>query len=306
MRATSDVNLIAVLTAFDSARIDALREPLRLAHATVRLDVMFLLESEIAAASESFAVKFSDICACSPESGSGGSRAGSRPFPPGSRLAHLGGRQGQGGRRTRAGATPHRAGHRGREREPTGPQRCAKGRWGHPGVDALGEVPSRPWPSVQLERPGGLDAYRPVARRGGRSRIRRAAQARTGGRPGSREHGLPHGVALHGPDPFPAGHPDPANRVGRSGDRGFPDPVPSSSGQCCSDPAGSLKRAGAARRCLWPERPARVRGGALAFFQKADRSYRFRLDHFRDLLLFVLVQFIGQRQRGRVRRGRRL
>jgi predicted nucleotidyltransferase len=61
MRATSDVNLMLVLRAFDTARVDALREPLRLAHATIRLEVMMIREDELAAAAEAFAVKFADI-----------------------------------------------------------------------------------------------------------------------------------------------------------------------------------------------------------------------------------------------------
>lgn len=61
LRATSDVNLILVLARFDAERIDPLREPLRLAHAAIRLQVMFLLDSEVGAAAEAFAVKFSDI-----------------------------------------------------------------------------------------------------------------------------------------------------------------------------------------------------------------------------------------------------
>ena len=61
LRATSDVNLILVLARFDPARIDFLREPMRLARAVVRLEAMFILESEIAEAAEAFAVKFSDI-----------------------------------------------------------------------------------------------------------------------------------------------------------------------------------------------------------------------------------------------------
>lgn len=61
MRPTSDVNLIVVLTKFDAAKVDALREPLRTAHAAVQLSAMFLLENEVAAAVESFAVKFADV-----------------------------------------------------------------------------------------------------------------------------------------------------------------------------------------------------------------------------------------------------
>jgi predicted nucleotidyltransferase len=61
LRPTSDINLILVLKAFSVPQIDGLRENLRTAHAAIRLSVMFLLESEIAEATEAFAVKFSDI-----------------------------------------------------------------------------------------------------------------------------------------------------------------------------------------------------------------------------------------------------
>lgn len=61
LRATSDVNLILVLSTFDARRIDPLREALRNAHATLNLAVMFILENELAAATEAFAVKFADI-----------------------------------------------------------------------------------------------------------------------------------------------------------------------------------------------------------------------------------------------------
>ena len=61
LRATSDLNLILVLVRFDAARIDVLREPLRAAHALIRLECMLILESEVAAAAEAFAVKFADI-----------------------------------------------------------------------------------------------------------------------------------------------------------------------------------------------------------------------------------------------------
>lgn len=61
LRASSDVNLILVLTNFDISKIDALRESLCVAYAAIRLNVMFLLEAEIAGASEAFAVKFNDV-----------------------------------------------------------------------------------------------------------------------------------------------------------------------------------------------------------------------------------------------------
>jgi hypothetical protein len=61
LRATSDVNVVIVLTAFDGARVRALRPMLLQAHAAIRLDAMWLLEGEIAAAATAFAVKFTDI-----------------------------------------------------------------------------------------------------------------------------------------------------------------------------------------------------------------------------------------------------
>lgn len=61
LRKTSDVNVIVVLSRFEVERIDQLRDPLRTAHAAIALDAMFLLEQEIPAAVEAFAVKFADI-----------------------------------------------------------------------------------------------------------------------------------------------------------------------------------------------------------------------------------------------------
>lgn len=61
LRATSDVNLMVVLARFAAERIDLLREPLRLARATIRLETMLILEDEIEDAAEAFAVKFADI-----------------------------------------------------------------------------------------------------------------------------------------------------------------------------------------------------------------------------------------------------
>ncbi len=63
LRATSDVNLLVLLRRFEAGAADAVREPLRLGHAAIGLQVMFLLESELAQAAEAFAVKFSDIIA---------------------------------------------------------------------------------------------------------------------------------------------------------------------------------------------------------------------------------------------------
>ena len=61
MRATSDVNVMLVLARFDPAKADRLREPLRHAHAVIRLETMIVLESELESAAEAFAVKFADI-----------------------------------------------------------------------------------------------------------------------------------------------------------------------------------------------------------------------------------------------------
>ncbi len=61
LRHTSDVNLLLVLRAFTRAQADGIREPLRSARVAIRLGVMFVLESEIDAAGESFSVKFDDI-----------------------------------------------------------------------------------------------------------------------------------------------------------------------------------------------------------------------------------------------------
>lgn len=61
LRATSDVNVAIVIDRFDGARIDPLRDLLIAGRAAVRLDVLWLAESEIPAAAEAFAVKFADI-----------------------------------------------------------------------------------------------------------------------------------------------------------------------------------------------------------------------------------------------------
>lgn len=61
MRPSSDVNLILVTKEFDVSQVNRLREVLRVAYAAIRMNVMFILESEISVASEAFAVKFTDI-----------------------------------------------------------------------------------------------------------------------------------------------------------------------------------------------------------------------------------------------------
>ena len=63
LRPTSDVNVVVVLGAGETARLAAIGEAYRLAHAAIRLSAMFIREAEIAAASDAFAVKFADIAA---------------------------------------------------------------------------------------------------------------------------------------------------------------------------------------------------------------------------------------------------
>ena len=61
LRATSDVNVVVVLGAFDAERVRSLSETLLAGRAAVRLNVMWLLESELSTAAEAFGVKFADI-----------------------------------------------------------------------------------------------------------------------------------------------------------------------------------------------------------------------------------------------------
>lgn len=61
LRATSDVNLILLLSQFNQRGAEAMREPLRVAQAAIRLSPMFILEAELPAAITAFAEKFSDI-----------------------------------------------------------------------------------------------------------------------------------------------------------------------------------------------------------------------------------------------------
>ncbi|HEU4887645.1 MAG TPA: hypothetical protein VFV49_07160 [Thermoanaerobaculia bacterium] len=60
LRATSDVNLLFVLTQFDSSA-DSFREPYRSAQAAANVAAMFVLDSELGDAAEAFAQKFADI-----------------------------------------------------------------------------------------------------------------------------------------------------------------------------------------------------------------------------------------------------
>ena len=61
LRPTSDVNLLMVLTRFEPAAVDGMGPVLQRGHAAVRLAVMWLVEQEIPAAAEAFAVKFADV-----------------------------------------------------------------------------------------------------------------------------------------------------------------------------------------------------------------------------------------------------
>src|SRR5258708_2689259 len=61
LKATSDVNLILVLRAFEAEKLAQLGDQLLAADAAIQLRVMFLLESEIPAAVECCAQKFGDI-----------------------------------------------------------------------------------------------------------------------------------------------------------------------------------------------------------------------------------------------------
>src|SRR5262245_27058947 len=60
LRATSDVNVMIVLAGFDPERATLMSEPLSVAAAAIRLRPMFVLESELHAAADAFAVKFAD------------------------------------------------------------------------------------------------------------------------------------------------------------------------------------------------------------------------------------------------------
>lgn len=61
LRPTSDLNLLVVLEKFDREKVDAFREPWRLACVAGNTKAMFLLRSELNDAVEAFAVKFDDI-----------------------------------------------------------------------------------------------------------------------------------------------------------------------------------------------------------------------------------------------------
>jgi predicted nucleotidyltransferase len=61
MRATSDVNVLMVFSSIDVARVEAWRAQVESLAAAIDLKPLVLLEDEIAAAAEAFAVKYFDI-----------------------------------------------------------------------------------------------------------------------------------------------------------------------------------------------------------------------------------------------------
>jgi predicted nucleotidyltransferase len=61
LRATSDVNILVVLTEFNQKDITDMAPAIRIARAAIRLEVMYLLTNEVAGAVECFAQKFGDI-----------------------------------------------------------------------------------------------------------------------------------------------------------------------------------------------------------------------------------------------------
>jgi hypothetical protein len=61
LRPASDVNLILVLVSFDPTKAASIRDSFAVAHASIQLSAMFLLESEVGPAMECFGQKFSDI-----------------------------------------------------------------------------------------------------------------------------------------------------------------------------------------------------------------------------------------------------
>lgn len=61
LRATSDVNLIVILRAFERSRADAVRGAARVAHAAAGVRAMFLLRDEVDQAAAAFAQKFADV-----------------------------------------------------------------------------------------------------------------------------------------------------------------------------------------------------------------------------------------------------
>ena len=61
LRLHSDVNVLFVLERFSQAAVDAFRDALRFAMASMNVNVMFLLRHELPAVATLFAVKFNDI-----------------------------------------------------------------------------------------------------------------------------------------------------------------------------------------------------------------------------------------------------
>jgi hypothetical protein len=60
LRATSDINLLFVLSRF-GPEVDGFREPFRFAQAAANVTAMFVLEEELSDAAQAFAQKFADI-----------------------------------------------------------------------------------------------------------------------------------------------------------------------------------------------------------------------------------------------------
>jgi hypothetical protein len=61
LRPTSDINVLVVVSAFDRAQADRVRDAFHLAHAAIRLSAMFVLREEVAGAAKAFAQKFRDM-----------------------------------------------------------------------------------------------------------------------------------------------------------------------------------------------------------------------------------------------------
>ncbi|HSP15179.1 MAG TPA: hypothetical protein VLV78_10555 [Thermoanaerobaculia bacterium] len=61
LRASSDLNLLFVLSKFDAEQANPFRELFRFAQSAINLTSMFLLQDELSAAEDAFAQKFADI-----------------------------------------------------------------------------------------------------------------------------------------------------------------------------------------------------------------------------------------------------
>src|SRR5258706_11975354 len=61
LRATSDINVMFVLSRFDETKANHFREPFRYACAAAEVSAMFVMEKEIGVAAREFAQKFADM-----------------------------------------------------------------------------------------------------------------------------------------------------------------------------------------------------------------------------------------------------